>query len=243
MFFVFNKPKIYSYLVVFSTVVVLFFTASVLSEANNMETLITSSEIKEESEYIDKFNTKAKEVAIIITCFENDNNIERIFEILDSEQVETNFALYGEWVKKYPEIVKKMDEKTNCILTMSNNYKNLSTLNYNDSVKEISEGVNKINTLLKKQIRLFKIPCSVENDNVLKVCKEKNLRVIRGNIDTLDYQGIEAETIWNNIKVKLTNGDIINMNSNSKYIIEELKLVIKELKNREYKIVALDKVY
>ena len=136
-----------------------------------------------------------------------------------------------------------MDEKTNCILTMSNNYKNLSTLNYNDSVKEISEGVNKIDTLLKKQIRLFKIPCSVENDNVLKACKEKNLKVIRGNIDTLDYQGIEAETIWNNIKVKLTNGDIINMNSNSKYIIEELKLVIKELKNREYKIVALDKVY
>lgn len=243
MFFVFNKPKIYSYLVVFSTVVVLFFTASVLSEANNMETLTTSSEIKEESEYIDKFNTKEKEVAIIINCFENDNNIERIFEILDSEQVETNFALYGEWVKKYPEIVKKMDEKTNCILTMSNNYKNLGTLNYNESVKEISEGVNKINTLLKKQIRLFKIPCSVENDNVLKVCKEKNLKVIRGNIDTLDYQGIEAETIWNNIKVKLTNGDIINMNSNSKYIIEELKLVIKELKNREYKIVALDKVY
>ena len=126
---------------------------------------------------------------------------------------------------------------------ITNHYKNLSTLNYNDSVKEISEGVNKINTLLKKQIRLFKIPCSVENDNVLKVCKEKNLKVIRGNIDTLDYQGIEAETIWNNIKVKLTNGDIINMNSNSKYIIEELKLVIKELKNREYKIVALDKVY
>ena len=152
MFFVFNKPKIYSYLVVFSTVVVLFFTASVLSEANNMETLITSSEIKEESEYIDKFNTKEKEVAIIINCFENDNNIERIFEILDSEQIEINFALYGEWVKKYPEIVKKMDEKTNCILTMSNNYKNLSTLNYNDSVKEISEGVNKIDTLLKKQI-------------------------------------------------------------------------------------------
>ena len=39
MFFVFNKPKIYSYLVVFSTVVVLFFTASVLSEANNRERL------------------------------------------------------------------------------------------------------------------------------------------------------------------------------------------------------------
>ena len=242
MFFVFNRPKIYSYLVVFSTVVVLFFTASVLSEANNMETLTTSSDIKEESEYIDKFNTNEKEVAIIINCFENDNNIEKILEVLDSEQVKVNFALDGEWVKKYPEVVKKIDEKTNCILSMSNNYKNINTLNYNDGVKEISEGVNKINTLLKKQTIFFKIPLGVENDNVLKVCKEKNLKIIRGNIDTLDYQGIEAETIWNNIKAKITKGDIINMNSNSKQIIEELNLVIKELKNREYKIVTLDKV-
>ena len=62
MFFIFNRPKIYSYLIVLSTVVVLFFTAAVLSEANNMETLTTSSTIEDTNMPINKVETEQKKI-------------------------------------------------------------------------------------------------------------------------------------------------------------------------------------
>ena len=81
MFFILNKPKIYSYLVVFSTVLVLFFTAAVLTEENNLEVRTVSSISASSEKPIDKVNTEKKILAITIDCVENDQNIEKILEI------------------------------------------------------------------------------------------------------------------------------------------------------------------
>lgn len=242
MFFVFNKPKIYSYLIVLSTVVVLFFTATVLSEANNMETLTTSSNIGMSNNYIEKFETEKKEIAIVINCLEDDRNIEKILEKLEKNNVKANFALYGEWVKKYPELTKKIKSKGNCIINMSDDYIDMSELNYNESKKKILEGANKLNSLLNTDIKLFKCPYGKENENVLKICEEKGYKIIKGSIETLDYQGIEANVIWDNIKNQITSGDIININSNSMHILEEIELISKKLLEREYKLITLDSI-
>lgn len=240
MFFIFNKPKIYSYLIVLSTVVVLFFTAAVLSEANNIETLTTSSIPEDEQMPINSVNTEERELAITINCLESDKNIEEILEILDRNSAKATFCMYGEWVKKYPELVKKINETGNCIANMSNKYTDMSELSYEDAVKSIKEGGNKLSTLLNKQIKLFKCPYGKYNENIIKAAKDNGYTVIGFNIDTLDYQGIEADVIWNNIKNRVSNGSIISMNSNSEHAIQELKLVIESLKERNYNIVTVE---
>lgn len=242
MFFVFNKPKIYSYLIVLSTVVVLFFTAAVLSEANNLETLTTSSTEEELNMPIDKVNTNEKEIAITINCLETDKNIEEILGILNENSVKATFCIYGEWVKKYPEVAKMIDKNGNCIANMSNTYTNMSELNYEEAVKNIKEGGNKLSTLVNKEIKLFKCPYGKYNDNIIKSAKDNGYTVIGFNIDTLDYQGLEANVIWDNIKNKVSNGSIISMNSNAENITQELKLVVKSLKERNYNIVTVEEL-
>ena len=242
MFFIFNRPKIYSYLIVLSTVVVLFFTAAVLSEANNMETLTTSSTIEDTNMPINKVETEQKKIAITINCLEEDKNVEEIIEILKQNSVKATFCIYGEWLKKYPELTKKISESGNCIANMSNTYTDMSELNYDEAIKNIEEGGNKLNTLLKKKIKLFKCPYGKYNEDLIKAAKDKGYTVIGFNIDTLDYQGLEANVIWNNIKNRISNGSIISMNSNSENIIEEVKLVVKSLKEREYNIITVEEL-
>ena len=115
MFFVFNKPKIYSYLIVLSTVVVLFFTAEVLSEANNLETLTTSAETVDDNVVIERFDTNDKEIAITINCLETDKNVKEILDIANKYNVKFSFAISGDWVKKYPEVTMKIDTNGNNI--------------------------------------------------------------------------------------------------------------------------------
>ena len=76
----------------------------------------------------------------------------------------------------------------------------------------------------------------------MNAANDNSYTVIGYNIDTLDYQGIEANVIWDNIKNKITNGSIIAMNSNAEYIIEELEIVIKSTKTREYQIVTVEEL-
>lgn len=242
MFFVFNRPKIYSYLIVLSTVVVLFFTAAVLSEANNLETLTTSSTEEEIKMPINKVDTNEKVIAITINCLESSDNIEKILEILNESSVKATFCVYGEWVKKYPELTKKINENGHCIANMSNTYTDMSELSYEEDLKSIKEGGNKVNTLINKKIKLFKCPYGKYSDDLIKSAKDNGYTVIGFNIDTLDYQGLEANVIWDNIKNKITNGSIISMNSNSQHITGELKLVVSSLKERDYDIVTVEEL-
>lgn len=242
MFFVFNRPKIYSYLIVLSTVVVLFFTAAVLSEANNLETLTTSTSDQEIKMPVDSVNTNEKEISITINCLESDENIEEILKILNENSVKVTFGIYGEWVKKYPELTKRISENGNCIANMSNTYTDMSALNYNEAIRNIEEGGNKLNRLINKKIKLFKCPYGKYNDNLINAAKDSGYTVIGYNIDTLDYQGLEANVIWDNIRNKISNGSIISMNSNSENIIQEVDLVIRSLKEREYKIVTVEEL-
>ena len=241
MFFVFNKPKIYSYLIVLSTVVVLFFTAEVLSESNNIETLTTSTEILEENNtIINRFNTDKKEIAITINCIDSDKNIEDILNILEKNNVNASFGIYGEWIKKYPEITKRINDSGNSIIALSDKYRDISNLEYEEITKEISESINKINTLLNKKINLIRCPYGKYSENIIKIAEQRNYKIIGWSIDTLDYQGLEANVIWDNVKNKITNGDIILMNSNSENIIEELDLIINSIKQRGFSIEKLE---
>lgn len=240
MFFILNKPKIYSYLIVLSTVLVLFFTAAVLTEENNLELQQVSSVSESSEEPIDKVNTEKRIIAITIACVENDRNIEKILDTLDKYQIKVTFGIYGEWVKKYPELVLKINEKGHNIANMSDSYRDISELSYEAVSKNMKEGEHKLSSLLKKEIRLFKCPYGKCGENIMNVANDNYYTVIGYNIDTLDYQGIEANVIWDNIKNEITNGSIISMNSNAEYIIEELDLVIKSMKEREYQIVTVE---
>ncbi len=242
MFFVFNKPKIYSYLIVLSTIVVLFFTAAVLSEADNSETLTASTTAEENEIPITKVNTEEKKISITINCLESDKNIEEILNILKKQSVKATFCIYGEWVKKYPQLTKKISEDGHCIANMGNTYTDMSEFNYDEAVNNIKEGGNKISTLISKNINLFKCPYSKYNENVIKAAQDNKYTVIGFNIDTLDYQGLEANVIWDNIKNKITSGSIISMNSNAEDITREVKLIVKSLKEREYEIVTVEEL-
>ena len=77
MFIVFNKQKIYSYLVAFSTVVALFVFAFTMMQ-NSPNAIVTSSSQKELPIYC--VDTKEKKIALTMNCAWNADDINSILE-------------------------------------------------------------------------------------------------------------------------------------------------------------------
>lgn len=109
MFFVFSKEKIYTYLVSILTVVILFFVASNInfSSGETVETSSNSSKLLP----IYKVKTEENKVALTMNCAWNADDIDKILEVLEQNNIKITFFMVGDWIDKYPDYVKKIAEK------------------------------------------------------------------------------------------------------------------------------------
>ena len=80
MFIVFNKQKIYSYLVSFSTVVILFAIAFTVTTDNS---ITTSSTVAEDPKEVQK-----KKISLNINCSCDIDNVNNIIQLLKENNVE-----------------------------------------------------------------------------------------------------------------------------------------------------------
>ena len=137
MFLVFNKEKIQTYIVSVLTVAVLITIANV----RKVETIQTSSQEKELPIY--NVQTDEKKVAFTMNCAWNADDIDKILETLQKNNVKITFFLVGEWVDKYPEAVKKIAEAGHEIGTHSNTHPHVNKLSSEKSnpFKCIRQGI------------------------------------------------------------------------------------------------------
>lgn len=108
MFLVFSKEKISTYLVSILTVTLLFL--GVANYQTRTEKAIETSSNTEKLLPIYKVKTDEKKVALTMNCAWNADDIDKILEVLKSNNVKITFFMVGDWIEKYPEAVKKIND-------------------------------------------------------------------------------------------------------------------------------------
>lgn len=106
MFFVFSKEKIYTYFISILTVILLFYVASNINftAGDTVEVLANSEKLLP----IYKVKTDENKVALTMNCAWNADDIDKILEILEQNNVKITFFMVGDWIDKFPEYVKKI---------------------------------------------------------------------------------------------------------------------------------------
>lgn len=109
MFFVFSKEKIYTYVVSIMTVVLLFCVASNVNviKGESVQTSTNSEKLLP----IYKVKTDKNNVALTMNCAWNADDIDKILEVLEQNNVKITFFMVGDWIDKFPEYVKKISDK------------------------------------------------------------------------------------------------------------------------------------
>lgn len=108
MFLVFSKEKIYTYLVSIMTVILLFYVASnfKIIQGDAIETGATDERLLP----IYSVKTEEKKVALTMNCAWNADDIDKILEVLEQNNVKITFFMVGDWIDKFPEYVKKIND-------------------------------------------------------------------------------------------------------------------------------------
>lgn len=240
MFYVFNKQKIYSYLVAASTVIVLLI-GSLFFTGTNMETMEMSSQA---GKLVPIYNvdTNKQRISITINCAWNADDIDQILDILDRCNVKVTFFMVGDWVDKYSDYVKKISEAGHEIANHSNSHPHVNSLSYEQNVEEIKICTDKIKNITGKEVKLYRCPYGEYNDTVIKSAEDNEYKVIQWSIDTLDYEGLDESQMLDRINKNLKNGSIILMHNGTENTANSLEGIIKNIQSKGYNIVKVSEL-
>lgn len=239
MFIVFNRQKILSYLVAFSTIVILF---GIAFSVTNENAVITSSTVRELPIY--NVKTDQKKISLTINCAWNADDIDKILKTLKGNDVKATFFMVGSWVDKFPEEVKKIAKEGHEIANHSNTHPHVNNLSDDANVKEIEATSSKIEKLTGNKTILYRAPYGEYNNIVIRAAKSASHVQIQWNVDTLDYTGITGEEMWRKIENKLDSGSIILMHNGTTHTADSLEMIINNIKNKGYELVKVsDLIY
>ncbi len=239
MFIVFNKEKIYLYVIALSTIVILFIMASTI--INRKDGIIaTSASSKQLPVY--SVDTKEKKVALTMNCAWNADDIDRILDTLSKNKIHITFFMVGDWVDKYPEYVKKISDNGHEIANHSNTHPHVNQLNIDKNIEQIKLCSEKIEKITGNKTTLYRGPYGEYNDTVISAANELKHTTIQWNLDTLDYTGLTGEEMWKRLDSKLSNGSIILSHNGTKHTADSLELLLHNIKEKGYEIVTVSEL-
>lgn len=241
MFIVFNKQKIYSYLVALSTVIVLFFVAATFTNKSG-EIIQTMSQAKKLPIY--NVDTNEPKIAFTMNCAWNADDIDQILATLSKHNTHITFFMVGDWVDKYPDAVKKISEAGHEIANHSDGHKHVNNLNIEENEKEVKLCSDKIEAITGKKTTLYRGPYGEYNNTVIQAAQNQNHITIQWSLDTLDYKGLTADEIWARLNGKVKNGDIILSHNGTKHTADSLDKILTNLESNGFKVVTVsDLIY
>ncbi len=165
-----------------------------------------------------------------------------LLKTLDEYKVKTTFFLVGDWVKKYPESVKKIAKKGHDVGNHSSTHPHMSSLGAEEMKTQLTDCNNEIKKLTGKSPTLFRPPYGDYNNEVVNTVTGMNMYCVQWNIDSLDWKDPTPEQIVQNCVKKLEPGSIILLHNGAKNTPEALPMVIKAIKEKGYKIVPISKL-
>ena len=241
MFFVYNKDKIISVVIAFSTILVLFLLAATFKQ-NSVGTAIETSAGTSKLLPIYSVDAKENKVALTINCAWNADDIDLILKVLSKNEVKATFFMVGDWVSKFPDEVKKIHESGNEIANHSETHPHVNNLSYEENIEQIIECSDRIQVITGKPTTLYRGPYGEYNDTVIKAAKDSNHIIVQWNIDSLDYKGLTGEQIWERIEQKLDKGSIILMHNGTENTALSLDMIIKNIKEKGYELVTVSEL-
>ena len=241
MFLVVNKDRIVSVFVAVCTVFALFLMTTLFAKMPE-KTAETASTKKQLPVY--SVNTNEPNVALTINCAWNADDIDLILQTLEKHQIKVTFFMVGDWIEKNEDAAKKIYNAGHELANHSYNHPHVNNLSYDQNVEQIKKCSELIQKITGNPSTLYRGPYGEYNDTVLQAAKDNKHITIQWSIDSLDYNSLTGEQMWERIEPKLENGSIILMHNGTENTATSLDMLITKIKEKGYNIVKVsDLIY
>lgn len=120
----------------------------------------------------------------------------------------------------------------------------VNNLSLEENIEEIKSCSEKIKAITGNETTLYRAPYGEYNNTVIEAAKQVNHNTIQWNLDSLDYEKLAGEEMWNRIRDKLSNGSIILFHNGTEHTADSLDMIIKNIKSKGFEIAKVsDLIY
>jgi peptidoglycan/xylan/chitin deacetylase (PgdA/CDA1 family) len=179
---------------------IMFAICFVFTIANNMSLDVIATIAGNKLIPIYNIQTEEKVLSLTFDCAWGAEDMSDILTTLKNENVKATFFVLGEWAEKYPDVIKQMVADGHDVANHSDTHPHTNELNYDEVKNEIINANNKIKNITGKENKLFRAPYGEYNNTVIQAAMDTNNKTIQWSIDSLDWQGLTGEQMWERIR-------------------------------------------
>ncbi|MGZ9584586.1 polysaccharide deacetylase family protein [Paenibacillus marinisediminis] len=158
-----------------------------------------------------KGNSNKAMASIMINVAWGSEYIEPMLNTLKKEQVKATFFFDGSWVRKNPELAKKIADEGHEIGNHAYSHPKMSHLDESRQREEISKAERYIKEATGVNSKWFAPPSGDLNATTLKVANQLGMKTVLWTADTIDWQKPSPATIIERIRNKTGAGMLILM--------------------------------
>ena len=129
--------------------------------------------------------TTEPKISLTFDCAWGAEDMPQILDTLKENNIKATFFVLGEWVDKFPDVIKRMTEEGHDVANHSDTHPHIASLSYDSIKNEIKNANEKIVNATGKENNLFRAPYGEYNDNVISAVEELGFYTIQWDVDTL----------------------------------------------------------
>jgi len=209
---------------------------------------------------ITRGNKNFREIALTFDCHWHDTTTPKVLDILKEKNVKATFFLTGDYIKRCPEVVKRIYKEGHEIENHLDSHKALAayknkkyyTRTSCESLEKLLKGTDdKLYPLIGKKTHYWRAPYGAFTDEILEYGEKTNHEHVYCTTDTSDWKKVSKDkieqrrdSIEEKIYKELKNGAIILMHPRTQIKFSEKKLpkIIDEIRKKGYSLVTISQV-
>lgn len=182
-----------------------------------------------------------KAVSFMFNVSWGEEYVPAILDTLAKYHVKATFFLDGAWVKKHPELARKIAQGGHCIGSHGTGHPDFRRLDSSSLERQVVQTNHTIHQAVGKPIDLIAPPAGSYDSRLVKIAHRHHVYTILWTVDTIDWRRPPASQIVQRATQPLPNGSLILMHPTAPTALA-LPIVITSLQGRGYSFKTVDDV-
>lgn len=167
----------------------------------------------------------------------NEEYTTQVLDILNQYEIQGTFFVMGAYVDDYPEIAKRIVDEGHIIANHTYSHPDLSKSTQEEVLQQIEWAQDSIRDVTGVEAHLFRMPFGSGGKRVVDLASNEGLTSIIWNVDTLDWESHDVNSIVERTWLLLEKRSIILMHDTHQATPDALKIIIPELIKKGYEFV------
>lgn len=187
-------------------------------------------------------DTDEKKVSISFDAAWGNEQTQTLLDTLEKYNIKSTFFLVGDWVRNYPDDVKKIAKAGHDVGNHSNTHPYMTQLDISGIKSELETCNNDIEALIGKKPTLFRPPYGDYDNNVVDTVMGMGMYCVQWDVDSLDWKNLSAEEMCSRIRNNIKSGSIVLMHNGAENTPAALPMIIECIQELGYEIVPISEL-